>query len=45
MRKEKKTAKMDEDCGGLKIYDPIKAPTKKATPKKTDTKKADTKKK
>lgn len=45
MKKEKTTVKMDEDCGGLKPFDPIKKPTKKSTTKKTDTKKADTKKK
>ncbi len=45
MKKEKKTEKMDEDCGGLKPFISIKAPTKKSTSKKTDTKKADTKKK
>lgn len=45
MKKEKTTERMEEDCGGLKPFDPIKKPTKKATPKKTGTKKADTKKK
>ena len=40
MRKEAKNEKMDEDCGGLKIYDPIKAPTKKSAVKKVTIKKA-----
>ena len=44
MSKEKKNEAMEEDCGGLKPFNPIKAPTKKSTPKKT-VKKADTKKK
>ena len=45
MKKEKTTVKMDEDCGGLKPFDPIKKPTKKPDTKKTPAKKTDTKKK
>lgn len=44
MNKEKKNAKMEEDCGGIKPYNPIKPP-KKTSAKKADAKKADTKKK
>lgn len=44
MRKEKKNEAMEEDCGGLKPFNPVKPP-KKTSAKKTDTKKADTKKK
>lgn len=34
MIKEKKTTKMDDDCGGIKPYNPIKPPKKTSTPKK-----------
>ena len=44
MSNEKKTTKMDEDCGGLKPFRSIKAPIEKSTLKKT-VKKATTKKK
>ena len=40
----KKTEKMEKDCGGLKPFNPIKPP-KKTDTKKTPAKKADTKKK
>ena len=39
MIKEKKTVKTDEDCGGLKPYNPIKAPKKTTVKKPTGTKK------
>ena len=46
MNADKKNAKMDEDCGGLKPYLSVKAPTKKTEAKKTTVKKANgTKKK
>lgn len=45
MNKEKKISKMDDDCGGLKPFDPVKAPVKKTQVKKTPVKKAGTKKK
>lgn len=46
MSKAKKNEAMEEDCGGLKPFNPIKAPTKKSAPtKKVTVKKAVTKKK
>ena len=45
MSKEKKNEMMEEDCGGLKPFNPIKAPTKKSATKKVTVKKAVTKKK
>ena len=44
MKKEKANVKMDDDCGGLKPFDPVKKPKKEQTTKKKDTKKVDTKK-
>lgn len=43
MNREKKTEKMDESCGGLKPYNPIKPPKKTET--KKSAKKATTKSK
>ena len=45
MSKAKKNEVMEEDCGGLKPFNPIKAPTKKTPTKKVMVKKTSTKKK
>lgn len=39
MSKEKKVVKTDEDCGGLKLYNPVKPPKKTAVKKPTGAKK------